>query len=141
MRLPVLYTLGVASGRLTLERLVELVATNPAKLMGLYPRKGTIAVGSDADLCIFDPGARWTVSLDKLHMASDYNCWEGWELTGRPQTVIRRGEVVIEDGRVVGSRTGGRFLERSIQREIVSRPLARELTAGAARDAAGSPAA
>jgi len=94
MRLPVLYTLGVASGRLTLERLVELVATNPAKLMGLYPRKGTIAVGSDADLVLFDPSRHFTVSLDELHMDSDYNCWEGWELQGRPRTVIRRGEVV-----------------------------------------------
>lgn len=132
LRLPVLYTLGVASGRLSLERLVELVATNPARLFGLYPRKGVVAVGSDADLCVFDPEARWMVSLPELHMASDYSCWEGWELRGRARTVIRRGEVVIEEGRVVGSTTGGRFLERSIPAEVVSAPLDASLTAGAA---------
>jgi len=129
MRLPVLHTLGVAAGKLTLERLVQLTSTNPARLMGLYPKKGTIAPGSDADLVLFDPGRRWTVALDELHMDSDYNCWEGWELQGRARTVLLRGSVVIEDGNVVGSRTGGRFLERSIPAEIVGSPLDPALTA------------
>ena len=132
MRLAVLYTLGVVAGRLSLERLVELVATNPAKLMGLYPRKGVLAVGSDADVVLFDPSRRWTVALPELHMASDYNCWEGWELHGRARTVLRRGEVVIEDGRLVGSTRGGRFLERSLPREVVSAPLDRSRTSAAA---------
>ena len=129
MRLAVLYTQGVVLGRIGLARFVELVATNPAKLMGLYPRKGTIAVGSDADLVVFDPETRWTVSLAELHMDSDYNCWEGWQLQGKPRTVMRRGEIVIEDGRLVGSTTGGRFLERSIAPEVVSSPRETSLTA------------
>jgi dihydropyrimidinase len=129
MRLPVLHTLGVVGGRLTLERLVQLTSTNPARLMGLYPKKGTVAPGSDADLVLFDPNRRWTVELDQLHMDSDYNCWEGWELQGRPRTVLLRGNVVIEDGNVVGSRTGGVFLPRSVPSDIVQRPLDPALTA------------
>jgi dihydropyrimidinase len=138
MRLPVLHTLGVAAGRLTLERLVQLTSTNPARLMGLYPAKGTIAPGSDADLVLFDPSRRWTVALDELHMDSDYNCWEGWELQGRARTVLLRGSVVIEDGNVVGSRTGGRFLERSMPEEIVRRPLDPALTAPRKETLAGA---
>jgi dihydropyrimidinase len=129
MRLPVLHTLGVVGGRLTLERLVQLTSTNPARLMGLYPKKGTIAPGSDADLVLFDPNRRWTVELEELHMDSDYNCWEGWELQGRPRTVLLRGEVVIEDGNVVGSRSDGRYLPRSMPAEVVRRPLDPALTA------------
>jgi dihydropyrimidinase len=138
MRIPVLYSLGVASGRLTLERFVELVATNPAKLMGLYPRKGVLAVGSDADILVFDPERRWTVSLDGLHMASDYNCWEGWELRGKPRTVILRGTVLVEDERLAGPRDSGRFLPRAIARQVLERPLDPSLTG---RAAAGSHAA
>jgi len=123
LRIPVLYTLGVASGRLELERFVELVATNPAKLMGLYPRKGTLAVGSDADIVVFDPQRRWTVALGALHMDSDYSCWEGWELQGKPRTVVLRGTVVVEDERAVGPRDSGRFLPRTIPRAVLDRTL------------------
>jgi dihydropyrimidinase len=128
MRLPVLYALGVATGRLTLERFVQLVATNPAKLMGLYPRKGTIAVGSDADILVFDPGKRWRVELSALHMDSDYNCWDGWELQGKPKTVILRGAPVIEDERVVGPTNRGEFLPRAIPSEILGKPLDAAIT-------------
>lgn len=122
LRMPVLYTLGVGSGRLDLQGFVDLVATNPAKLMGLYPRKGTLAVGSDADVVVFDPEKRWTVDLDALHMDSDYNCWEGWELQGKPRTIVLRGAVIIEDERVVGSRSRGSFLVRAIPREVLEAP-------------------
>ena len=128
LRLPVLYTLGVAGGRLDLVRFVELTSTNPAKLMGLYPRKGTLAPGSDADIVLFDPDRRWTVSLDALHMDSDYNCWEGWELRGKPVTVILRGKPVIESERVVGSQTRGRFQERRIAADVLERPVDLSLT-------------
>jgi dihydropyrimidinase len=128
LRLPVLYTLGVACGRLSLERFVDLVATNPAKLMGLYPRKGALRVGADADVCVLDQEARWQVTLPELHMDSDYNCWEGWELAARVRTVVRRGEVMVEDGRLVGSTTGGRFLERSIPGDVVRQPMDSSLT-------------
>jgi dihydropyrimidinase len=121
-RLPVLYSSGVSTGRLSLERFVQLVATNPARLMGLYPRKGTLAPGSDADIVLFDPGKRWTVSLDTLHMDTDYTCWEGWELTGKPRTVVLRGTVVIEDERAVGSTTLGTFLPRAVAPELLRAP-------------------
>jgi dihydropyrimidinase len=137
LRIPVLYTLGVASGRLDLQQFVDLVATNPAKLMGLYPRKGTLAVGSDADVVVFDPNKRWTVELEALHMDSDYNCWEGWELQGKPRTVVLRGAVLIEDERVTGPRDRGRYLTRSISQEILESPYdLRSLRPGRA----GSPA-
>jgi dihydroorotase-like cyclic amidohydrolase len=117
LRLPVLFHLGVNGGRLSLERFVELVATSPAKLMGLYPRKGTIAVGSDADLVVVDPDRTWIVRAEDLHMSSDYSCWEGWELRGRVETTLLRGETVVDSGRFVGRRDGGRFLERTRWRE------------------------
>jgi dihydropyrimidinase len=119
LRLPVVYHLGVNGGRLSLERFVELVATNPAKLMGLYPRKGTIAVGGDADLVIFDPDRTWTVHHEQLHMSADYSCWDGWELRGAVETTVLRGTVVVEDGRFVGDPGGGRFLPRSLPAEVL----------------------
>jgi dihydropyrimidinase len=128
-RLPVLFSSGVATGRISVERFVQLVATNPARLMGLYPRKGTLAPGSDADLVVFDPARRWTVSLDNLHMASDYNCWEGWELVGKPRSVVLRGTVVIEDEQVVGPRDGGVFLPRAIAPELLRTPADHAATA------------
>lgn len=82
LRLPVLYHLGVASGRLDVNRFVELVSTNPAKLMGLYPRKGELAVGADADIVVFDSHGRLEMRHAGLHMVSDFSCWESWQLTG-----------------------------------------------------------
>jgi dihydropyrimidinase len=114
LRLPVLYSMGVTGGRLSLERFVEVVSTNPAKIMGLWPRKGQLAVGADADIVLIDPERRWTVRNEDLHMLPDYSCWEGWEMTGKVTTTILRGDVLYEDGTYVGSRTGGRFLERTL---------------------------
>jgi dihydropyrimidinase len=132
LRMPVSYSLGVATGRLSLTRFVQVIATNPAKIMGLYPQKGTIAVGSDADVVVFDPEKRWTVDVPSLHMDTDYSLWEGWELTGKPQTVIQRGVVLVEDEQVVGPTDGGRFIPRSIPSEIRNRPLDPSLTRGGA---------
>ena len=102
-----LHTLGVAGGKLTLERLVQLTSTNPARLMGLYPKKGTIAPGSDADLVLFDPNRRWTVELRPAAHGLRLQLLGGLGAPGPAENRPHRGEVVIEDGNVVGSRTGG----------------------------------
>lgn len=112
LRLPVLYHLGVAEGRISLPRFVDLVSTAPARLMGLYPRKGVLAEGSDADIVLLDPSATWTVRARDLHMSADYSCWEGWELRGQVRTTILRGTVLVDEGRWVGPRDAGRFQER-----------------------------
>lgn len=114
LRLPVLFHLGVQEGRIGLNRFVEVVSTNPAKLMGLYPRKGSLAPGSDADLVVLDPNRRWTIRAEELHMRADYSCWEGWELRGQVVTTVLRGTVLVHEGRFVGPTGGGRFLERRL---------------------------
>jgi dihydropyrimidinase len=121
MRVPVLFHRGVQEGRISLNRFVELVSTNPAKIMGLYPRKGVLAVGSDADIVVIDPARTWTVRWQDHHMSSDYNCWDGWELKGKVTTTILRGSVLIENEQWVGSKTGGRYLSRKLLPEIASR--------------------
>lgn len=118
MRLPVMFHLA-QEGRIGLQRFVELVSTNPAKIMGLYPRKGQLAVGADADIVVIDPNRRWTVRAAEHHMGGDYNCWEGWELQGKVTHTILRGSLLVEDERWVGSKTGGRFLPRTLLPEIV----------------------
>jgi dihydropyrimidinase len=111
-RLQLVYDGGVRQGRITLNRMVELLSTNPARLMGLYPRKGTIAPGSDADLVIFDPEAKMVLSASTQHSRVDYNLFEGREVTGVPVTVLSRGQTVIED-RVFGGKAGrGQFIKR-----------------------------
>ena len=114
-RLSLLYTHGVASGLMDLNRLVELFSTNPARLFGLFPRKGTIAVGSDADIVVFDPDAETVISARTHHMNVDYNLYEGMRVKGVPETVIVNGRVLVEDGEYTGIPAGGRFLRRSTQ--------------------------
>ncbi|HEY8787220.1 MAG TPA: dihydropyrimidinase [Candidatus Limnocylindria bacterium] len=111
--LPMLYSEGVRKGRLTLARLVEILATAPARIAGMYPRKGVIAVGSDADLVVFDPDAPRTISAAELHSACDYDPYEGWEVTGWPEAVISRGELVFADGAVMGSPGRGQLVRRA----------------------------
>ena len=114
-RLSLLYTHGVASGLMDLNRLVELFSTNPARLFGLFPRKGTIAVGSDADIVVFDPDAESVISARTHHMNVDYNLYEGMRVKGVPETVIVNGRVLVENGEYTGIPAGGRFLRRSTQ--------------------------
>jgi len=109
-RMDVLFSEGVAKNRLTMEQFVKLTAEAPARLFGLYPRKGVIAVGSDADLVLIDPAARHTIRLDELHSACDYSLWDGWELTGRVTATVLRGQVLVEDGNWVGPRHTGGFV-------------------------------
>jgi len=111
-RLMLLYDGGVRQKRITLNRFVQLVSTAPAKLFGLFPRKGTVAVGSDADLVLFDPNASMTLGYKTLHMRVDYNPYEGRVVTGLPKTVISRGEVVVEGGKFTGRPGRGKFLKR-----------------------------
>ena len=114
-RLSLLYTKGVVSGLIDMNRLVEVFATTPAKLFGLFPRKGTIAVGSDADIVIFDPNEESTISARTHHMNIDYNMYEGMKVKGVPQIVLSRGNVVVEGGEYVGTPGDGRFLKRGTQ--------------------------
>src|SRR5206468_10797168 len=98
--LPMLYSEGVRRGRLTLARLVEVLATVPARIAGLHPRKGVLAPGSDADVVVFDPNARRTIRSSEMHSACDYDPYEGWDVTGWPEVVLSRGEVVFERGTI-----------------------------------------
>ncbi|MEM9185420.1 MAG: dihydropyrimidinase [Planctomycetota bacterium] len=111
-RVNLLYTHGVAAGRLGLNRFVDAASTQAAKLFGLFPRKGTIAVGSDADLVVYDPDYRGVISAATHLMDTDYSAFEGWPLKGRPSLVTVRGEVMARDGEFVGRLGHGRFLKR-----------------------------
>jgi dihydropyrimidinase len=110
-RLALLYGAGVAKGSLTLERLVDVSSTSPARLFGLYPRKGVIAVGADADLVVFDPGASTTISAESHHMNVDYSIYEGMQLPGAVKGVVLRGKVIVREGRFTG-RFDGSYLAR-----------------------------
>src|SRR4026209_1762498 len=111
-RMSLVYDGGVRTGRLSLNRFVELTSTSPAKIFGLFPRKGTIAPGSDADIVIFDPEKKITLSVKTLHMKVDYNPYEGRTVKGSPAFVISGGEVIIDGDRFVGRKGSGRFLSR-----------------------------
>ena len=111
-RLSLIYTGGVHGKRFSPNRFVEVVATAPAKLFGLYPRKGTIAVGSDADLVIFDPNEEQVISAKTHHMRVDYSMFEGIQIKGVPKTVLSRGRPVIAAGQFVGRPGNGQFLRR-----------------------------
>ena len=100
-------------GRITLNRMVELLCTNPAKLFGLYPRKGTLAVGSDADVVVFDPEKRVTISAATHHSRCDYNLYEGTEVQGSPDTVLLRGNVIVENDELLAKPGSGRFVRRA----------------------------
>lgn len=111
-RLPVLFSEGVSKGRIDLQTFVAITATNPAKLFGLHPRKGTIAVGADADLTIWDPEKEVTITNSLLHHGSDYTPYEGMAVKGWPVTTLVRGTVVCDGGEIATAPGGGRFLAR-----------------------------
>jgi dihydropyrimidinase len=112
-RLQMIHQFGVREGRITLNRMVELLATNPAKLFGLYPRKGTIAVGSDADIVVFDPEKRVTITAKNQRSKTDYNLYEGTEVTGSPETVLLRGHVLVENDELAAQPGIGQFVARA----------------------------
>jgi dihydropyrimidinase len=111
-RINLLYTYGVKRGPLSLERFVDVASTRAAKLFGLFPRKGDIAVGSDADLVIYDPNYRGVISAKSQHVNNDYNGFEGFEIAGRPSIVTVRGKVQVRDGEFTGERGRGKMLKR-----------------------------
>ncbi|WP_201318241.1 dihydropyrimidinase [Paenibacillus sp. EPM92] len=111
-RFSILYSEGVHKGRISLHQFVNMVSTQNAKLFGLFPQKGTIAVGSDADLVLFDPDIERKISADTHHMAADYNPFEGMTVRGQPVSVISRGNFVIRDKQFVGKAGSGNFLKR-----------------------------
>ena len=112
-RMSLVFDGGVRQGRISLNRFVELTSTSPARIFGLFPRKGTIAPGSDADIVVFDPQRTLRLGARTLHMKVDYNPYEGREVTGVTETVISRGRVVIDNGKFVGRAGTGSFLKRA----------------------------
>ena len=112
-RMELLYSEGVAKGRITLNKYVEVACTNPAKIFGMFPRKGTIGIGLYADLVIFDPNEKHTLSAKTHHMNVDYSGYEGWELTGKVKTVLLRGQVAIENNECKLEKGYGKFIKRN----------------------------
>jgi dihydropyrimidinase len=121
-RILVAFTKFVSQRGMSLPRFAAITSTNAAKILGLYPQKGAIAPGSDADLVLIDPHRRKTLSLADLHADSDYSIWEGFECQGYPVMTILRGKVIIEDGKLVGSSSDGRWLKRRVAPEVLARP-------------------
>ena len=111
--LPLLYTLGVKKNRITLRKLTELICSNPGKLMGLYPQKGAIKIGSDADLVLIDPHKRVTITHSKLHSNCDWSPYEGMKLYGVPEMTISRGKIIAENGTFIGKAGWGKFIPRT----------------------------
>jgi len=111
-RLPVLWTTGVRSGKLTPNQFVAYNSTNPARIFGLYPRKGALLAGSDADLVIWDPDKKVTYGTAVAHQRTDYNLYEGWELTGMPENVFLRGKLIVDGEQWLGKAGDGLFLKR-----------------------------
>lgn len=114
--LPLMYTEGVAKGRISLSKLSELLCSNTAKVFGLFPRKGILSIGSDGDLVCFDPNSPWTLKADLLQTNSDFSPFEGMILAGRVKKTVLRGEVIVEDGKYCGSLHGGKFVPGKAQR-------------------------
>ncbi|MBI2067025.1 MAG: dihydropyrimidinase [Deltaproteobacteria bacterium] len=112
-RMELLFSEGVLKNRISLNKFVQVSSTNAAKIFGLFPRKGTIAVGSDADVVIFDPEAEHTLSVKTHHMRCDYSAYEGWKVRGKCRTTILRGRVVIDEGKVFVERGSGQYLMRN----------------------------
>ena len=112
-RLPILWTFGVRTGKISANQFVELMCTNPAKIFGLYPRKGALIPGADADIVIWDPEKRMKYGVAHSHQRTDYNLYEGWDLTGYPEKVFLRGKLIVDGDEWFGKAGGGKFLKRA----------------------------
>ena len=121
-RLPVVYTKFVSTGRISIEKFVDITSTNAAKILGMYPQKGAIATGSDADIVLFDPDMNKTITLDGLHADSDYSIWEGFECQGYPVMTILRGKIIVENGELKGSPSDGNWLARKVAASVLANP-------------------
>lgn len=111
-RMELMFSEGVLKNRISLNQYVSLNCTAPAKIFGLYPSKGTIAVGSDADIVIFDPKEKHVLSRETQHMRCDYSAYEGWEVTGKVKTVFLRGNLAIDNGKAYITKGFGKYLPR-----------------------------
>jgi dihydropyrimidinase len=111
--MPMLYSEGVLAGRLSLDRFVALTSANAARIFGLYPRKGAIAVGSDADIALWDPGHRRTIDGTRMQSLAGYSVYDGWQVQGWPRFVLRRGHLVLADGEITARPGTGQWLRRN----------------------------
>jgi len=118
-RFGLIYNGGVAEGRISVNRFVEIVATTPARMFGMYPQKGTVAVGSDADIVVFDPNASTVISVDTHHMNVDYSAYEGFELAGKVDVVLSKGKTVVADNEYLGSPGDGSYLRRGSNQYLI----------------------
>lgn len=121
MRLPILITEGVSKNRIKMNKLVEIASTNPAKLYGMYPKKGTIKKGSDADIVIIDMSKEKTISAKSLHNNVGYTAFEGMTVKGIPDITILRGKIIVCDGKFCGDKFGGKFVKRKIEKNILNK--------------------
>ena len=122
-RMPVTFTKLVSTGRISLGRFADITSSNAAKIFGMYPQKGAIAAGSDADIVLFDPDIKKKLTLKDMHSDSDYSIWEGFECTGYPVMTILRGKVIVEDGRLLGSSSDGKWLPRRVSPGVLAQPV------------------
>jgi len=120
-RMGIVYTEGVVKRKMSLERFVQVTSSNAAKILGLYPRKGALAPGSDADVVLIDPAISRTLTKDDFHV-SDYSPWEGWDVRGWPVTTLLRGKVIVENGRLHGDARDGQLVKRKIDGAVLRRP-------------------
>ena len=118
-RLPIMWTYGVRTGKLSPNQFVALNCTNPAKIFGLYPQKGTLLPGADADIVLWDPEKHVHYGVNEAHMRTDYNLYEGWELVGMPVEVLLRGELIVKDGQWLGKRGAGKFIHRNASNPVL----------------------
>jgi dihydropyrimidinase len=121
-RMPVAYTKFVTERGVSLQRFVDITSANAAKILGMYPQKGAIQPGSDADIVLLDPNKR-TISVSDLHADSDYSIWDGFQCGGYPIMTILRGKVIVENGKLVGKSTDGRWLKRRVSGDVISKPV------------------
>lgn len=118
-RMELLYSEGVNKGRISINKYVEITSTNPAKIFGMYPGKGNLGIGSDADLVIFDPHQQHILSADSHHMNVDYSGYEGWKVTGKVKTVLLRGKIAVDNGELKVGKGYGQFVKRSKTSSII----------------------
>ncbi|MCL4151965.1 UNVERIFIED_CONTAM: hypothetical protein GTU68_005123 [Idotea baltica] len=118
-RMELLFSEGVVKGKISPNKYVELTSTNAAKIFGMYPRKGCLAPGSDADIVIFDPNKQHTISAETHHMNVDYSGYEGWEVTGKVETVLLRGQIAIENNEAKVSKGYGQFVPRKKVSKVI----------------------
>jgi dihydropyrimidinase len=121
-RMGIIFTEGVKKRKMSLQRFVEVTSANAARLLGLYPKKGALAVGSDADIVLIDPAIHKTLAKADFHV-SDYSPWEGWPIQGWPVTTILRGKVMVQGGRLLGDTRDGRLVPRRISGDVLTRPV------------------